>query len=198
MTSTQPSQLLATLFQPLAEEQRLSIFDVGPARPETIGFLSHYRSKLYLADLFSELPIGEEDEGPGLGQRFDDLLAFPPGTSFDICLFWDLFNYLSEEAIAAFLQRLSPCLHPGSMAHAFAVHNTRSPQGDQLYGIRQADELSVRQRDKPLPGYAPHNQGRLKSLLHCFEFERSVLLADSRLELLLRFRSRGGVEARSP
>jgi hypothetical protein len=191
MTSTQPSQLLASLFQPLDEEQRLSVFDVGPARPETISFFSHYRSKLYLADMFAELPICAADEGSDLGQRFDELLNFPNDTRFDLCLFWDLFNYLSEEAIAAFLERLAPCLHPGSMAHAFAVHNVRSPQADQLYGIRQADALSVRQRDKPLPGYAPHNQGRLKSLLHCFEFERTVLLADSRLELLLRFRPRG-------
>lgn len=190
MTSTQPSKLLASLFQPIDEDQRLTVFDVGPALPETISFFSHYRSKLFLADMFSELPLtGSEEDSQTLDQRFDELLDFPEGTHFDICLFWDLFNYLNAEAISVFLEKLRPCLHPGSMAHGFAVHNTRSPQGDQLYGIRQTDEFSVRHRDRPLPGYAPHNQAQLKSLLPCFDIERTLLLADSRLEMLLRFRS---------
>lgn len=189
MSSTQPSKLLDSLFQHIDQEQRLTVFDVGPARPETVSFFSRYRSKLYLADMFSELPIvAAEESGPSLEQQFDQLLQFPAGTQFDICLFWDLFNYLSSEAISAFLDKLKPCLHGDSLAHGFAVHNTKSPQGDQLYGILQTDSFSIRHRDKPLPGYAPHNQGQLKNLLHCFSFDRTVLLPDSRLELLLRFR----------
>lgn len=189
MTSTQPSQLLASLFQSIEEDQRLSVFDVGPARPETISFFSRYRSKLYLADMFSELPLDAvQEDREALEQRFDELLDFPANSRFDICLFWDLFNYLSPEAIEIFLQKLRPCLHADSRAHGFAVHNTRSPQTDHLYGIRQMDEFTVRHRDRPLPGYAPHNQGQLKTLLSCFSFERTVLLADSRLELLLRIR----------
>jgi len=190
MTSTQPSKLLASLFQPVDEEERLSVFDVGPALPETVSFFSHYRSKLYFADLFSDLPIvAGEDSGPSLAQQFADLLRFPADTQFDICLFWDLFNYLSADAIAAFMDVLRPCLHSGTLAHGFAVHKVTSPQNNQVYGIRQTDELCLRQRDVPLPGYAPHNQNQLKTMLNCFSFERTVLLSDSRLELLLRARA---------
>lgn len=188
MTSTQQSKLLASLFEQLDAEDRFTVLHIGAALPETVAFFSAYRCKLHFVDLFAELPlVAHAEDGPSLQQQFAELLP-PGGTRLDICLFWDLFNYLSSEAIGAFLGRLRPCLHSASLAHGFAVHNVKSPQGDQLYGIRQSDAFSVRHREQPLPGYAPHNQGQLKSLLNCFTFDRTVLLPDSRLELLLRAR----------
>ena len=41
-----------------------------------------------------------------------------------------------------------------------------------------------------LPGYSPRNQGQLERLLDCFAVTRSVLLPESRLELLLRAKLR--------
>ena len=185
MTASQSSKLLSSLFEKIDEEQRLTVLHIGPALPETVDFFSNFRCKLYFVDLFSELPIVElEDDGPTLDQTFRDLLQLQQDVKFDICLFWDLFNFLDSAAIAAFLGVLRPHLHPGSVAHGFAVHNLRSPQGDQLYGIKQFDSLTIRSRATVLPGYAPHAQGKLKTMLNCFSFDRSVLLPDSRLELL--------------
>ena len=187
--STQASKLLPYLFEHIDEEQTVTVFHVGPALPETVDFFSNYRCKLHFIDLFSELPIvAGEDELPTLVQQFEDLLQFPAHTRFDICLFWDLFNFLDTAAINAFLTVLHPHLKESSMAHAFSVHNLRTPQGSHLYGINQRDTLSFRNRRAALPGYAPHSQGELKELLHCFRLERSVLLPDSRLELLLQAR----------
>ena len=39
-----------------------------------------------------------------------------------------------------------------------------------------------------VPGYAPQSQSQLQETLDCFRFERSVLLLDSRLELLMQAR----------
>ena len=119
---------------------------------------------------------------------FSRLMAFPADTRFDICLFWDIFNYLRRDEITAFIDTLRPFLHTRTLAHGFALHNVRTPQHDAAYGISAPDTLSVRQRDTRLPGYSPHPQSRLKSLLRCFHFDRCVLLADSRLELLLSAR----------
>lgn len=186
MTSTQPSKLLSTLFEQIDEDARLTVLHIGPALPETVDFFSRYRCKLHFLDLFHELPIEAEEGVPlSLDKQFAELLQFPPGTHFDVCLFWDLFNYLGSDAISAFLLTLRPYLRPGSLAHGFAVHNLRTPPGDQVYAIHDLDALTVRQRPAALPGYAPHPQSRLKTLLSCFSFDRSVLLADSRLELLL-------------
>ncbi len=187
MTATQPSKLLSSLFAQSDMEERLTVLHIGPALPETVAFFSRYRSKLFFVDLFSELPlVDDEDVGPELEQQFSDLLDLPPETRIDICLFWDLFNFLSSDAIAAFLETLRPHIHIGTLAHAFAVYNRKSPQSDQLFGIAELDSLRVRSRDTKLPGYAPHPQSKLKSMLNCFEFDSSVLLADSRLELLLK------------
>jgi len=186
MPSTQPSKLLASLFQHVGDDERLSVLDIGPAMPETVNFLSHYRCKLFCADLFSELPIvaGEEGE-PSISERLDSALAYPAHSRFDICLFWNIFNYLSTDAIAALLHKLRPNLHRRSMAHGFAMHNVNTAQGDHVYGVIDKESLAVRHRGKPLPGYAPHGQTQLKHQLGCFNFERTVLLSDSRLEFVL-------------
>ncbi len=187
--STQASKLLPYLFEQIDEEQTVTVFHVGPALPETVDFFSIYRCKLHFIDLFCELPIvASEDAVPTQVQLFEDLLQFPAHTRFDICLFWDLFNFLDSSAINAFLAVLRPYLKENSMAHAFSVHNLRTPQGSHLYSINQRDTLSFRNRRAALPGYAPHSQSELKELLNCFRVERSVLLPDSRLELLLQTR----------
>ncbi|MFT6956700.1 MAG: hypothetical protein ACJAYC_001706 [Halieaceae bacterium] len=186
MASTQPSKLLSTLFEHQDEEARITVLHIGPALSETVEFFSRYRCKLYFVDLFGELPIlAEEDVPLSLEKQFAELLKFPSGTYFDIALFWDVFNYMSSDAIIAFLITLRPHLRPDSLAHGFAVHNLRNLPSEKVYGINDLEGLSVSQRPTSLPGYAPHNQSRLKTLLSCFQFDRSVLLSDSRLELLL-------------
>ena len=183
---SQSSKLLPSLFAQTEKDQCTTVFHAGTALPETVDFFSHYRCKLHFVDIFSELPcVASEDERepwPG----FKEILHFPVGTTFDICLFWDLFNFLDSAAITAFLRQLQPYLHSGSLAHGFSVHNLKTPQNNQLYGIRDVDTLNLRHRTARLPGYAPHSQNQLKRLLNCFRVERSVLLPDSRLELLLR------------
>ena len=183
---SQSSKLLPSLFAQSEKDQRLNVFHAGAALPETVDFFSQYRCKLHFVDIFSELPcLASEDEREPW-PRFKEILHFPVGTKFDICLFWDLFNFLDSAAITAFLRQLQPYLHNCSRAHGFSVHNLKTPQNNQLYGIRDVDTLNLRHRTASLPGYAPHSQNQLKGLLNCFRVERSVLLPDSRLELLLR------------
>ena len=184
--TTQTSKLLPYLFQHLDAEQTVTVFHVGSALPETVAFFSNYRCKLYFIDVFQALPIvTEDDEASTPEQQFRQLLEIPADTVFDVCLFWDLFNFLNAEAIRALLSALQPHLRKGSFAHAFSVHNRKAPQQNNYYGIRQIDALSVRDRKAPPPGYAPHSQRELTALLDGFRVERSVLLPNSRLELLL-------------
>jgi hypothetical protein len=127
-----------------------------------------------------------EDATPTPRQHFEALLQFPQGTQFDICLFWDLFNFLDEPALRTFLEVLRPHLKSGCLAHGFSVHNRKAPQKDHVYGIARMDTLRVRSRPITPPCYAPHSQRELTALLEDFRVERSVLLPDSRLELLLQ------------
>ena len=187
--STQTSKLLPSLFEHIEEGQLITVFHAGPALPETVDFFSNYRCKLHFIDVFSELPIVEnEDSTPSLERQLEDALSFPSHIRFDICLFWDLFNYLDRRTVTAFMTELRTHLKEESLGHAFSVYNIKTQQDNHLYGIKQPDTLNCRNRRTPLPGYAPHSQNQLKTLLDCFDMERSVLLADSRLEFILRAR----------
>jgi hypothetical protein len=184
--SIQATKLLPPLFERVDEGQLITVFHVGPALTDTVNFFSAYRCKLHFVDVFSELPVEELEDSPtSLTSRFQELLELPEHVQFDICLFWDIFNYLNSDAIHAFLTTLRPHLREGSLAHAFSVHNLKAHAGGHLYGIRQTNALSCKERPAALPGYAPHSQRELTDALNCFRIERSVLLPDSRLELLL-------------
>lgn len=87
---------------------------------------------------------------------------------------------------------LQPHLHANSRAHAFGVHNLRSRRAHHRYGVRGREAITVKPRATALPGYSPHSQRELKELLTGFDIERSVLLPDSRLELLLRAKANPG------
>jgi hypothetical protein len=176
----QPTKLLSSLFESVDEQQRISVLHVGPARQDTVDFFSNYRCILNILDLFAELPITSDDDS------FQELLQFPPGTQFDVCLFWDLFNFLDEKAILAFQAALRPYLKKTTRAHAFSLHNLDSPRNNHVYGIKQQDSLSIRNRAVALPGYEPHSKTRLQDLLTGFNFDHCVLLQDSRLEIILR------------
>jgi hypothetical protein len=185
--SMQPSNLLPALFERQDESRPLTVLHIGAALPETVDFFSDYRCSLHFVDLFSELPIEETEEDElSIHQQFEQQMRFPLDTKFDICLFWDIFNFLNRDAIFAFLRQIKPYFHTYTLGHGFVAHSLDKPQNDHLYGINKTDEISLRHRPSLLPAYAPYNQSKLKELLHCLRIDRSVLLSDSRLELLLR------------
>ena len=186
MSTTQPSKLMASVIPGPLEESRLTVLHIGSAQPETVDFFSSYRCRLHFVDLFAELPIHDRDDSlPPLPEQFDALFCFPRGTQFDVCLFWDIFNYLDVEAMLALQVTLRPYLGVKTRAHAFALHNLRSPRNEKCYSLRSVDVLGEKLRTQALPGYAPHNQAQLKELLTDFDLVRNVLLPDGRLEMAL-------------
>lgn len=186
MTARQSAQLLPTLFDDLDTERCIRVLHLGPALPETVEFFSGYRCTLYFTDPFPELPLEADlDRNVTLRDRVASVFELPAGAQFDLCLFWDLLNYLGEEGVSLLCERLRPHIGPHTLAHGFGVHNLRSPQRDYTFSIVAPDSLCVRERPARLGGYAPLPQTRLRTALGCFDMRRSVLLADGRLELLL-------------
>ena len=132
-----------------------------------------------------------EEEGFSYQEQLRSLLSLPAGEQVDICLFWDLFNYLPASAASALMDVLRPHLRPGTRGHAFGVHKRGAPEDPRVYGIGSADTLTLRPRQRPVSGYAPMPQAQLQSALAGFRFERSVLIADGRLEILLGMKGGG-------
>lgn len=190
---TQASRLLPFLFEQVDDEQLITVLNVGPALSETVNFFSGYRCKLYFADLYPELPLHTEEEngedtGPELERRLEEALQLPDEVQFDIVFLWDVLNFMSSDAIDALMDKLRPHLHPKSRAHCFAVHSSQIPIADHYHGIVDEEHLSVRKRPQAPPDYQPHPQGELVSMLNFFQVDRSVLMPDRRVELLLNTR----------
>ncbi len=189
MTARQSAQLLPTLFDDLGTGHCVRVLHLGPALPETLEFFSGNRCRLYFTDPFPDLPLEAElERNITLRDRMATVFALPEGVQFDLCLFWDLLNYLGDECISLLGEQLRPHIGSHTLAHGFGVHNPRSPQRDCTFSIATPDSLIVRERPVRLRGYAPLPQSRLKDALGCFEMKRSVLLADGRLEMLLAAR----------
>ncbi|MFV0275937.1 MAG: hypothetical protein ACK5HY_01975 [Parahaliea sp.] len=187
MSDIQPSRLLPALFENLDDSLPLTVLDLGPAQPETLEFFSTYRCKLHFCDLYQDLPLKAGEDGePSLDARLEEVLALPGGALFDICFFWDLPHFLSRDAVSRLMGKLRPHLHPDSRGHCFAPHNTKTPAAAVCHGIADVRHFSVRKRRAMPPGYQPHPQGELGALLRYLQVERSVLLPDRRIELLLK------------
>ncbi len=179
------SELLPMLFDGLASEDGLTVFDVGPAVPETVDFFAQYKCRLFFADLFSELSTNKHPETENGEADFGELSSYPLGTRFDICLFWDYFNYLDLKTLRAFNLALAPYIHDDTRAHCFGTFSRRAPPTNQQFGIRKTDQLIVRDIPADRPRYHPRGYADLRDILGCFRFSRSMLLREGRLEILM-------------
>ena len=102
--------LLAPLLDDVAEARKLTVFDAGSATPETVEFFSRYKCRLHFADLYSAEAlacVADELDENELVAHFHRQLGYPATTKFDLCLLWDVLNYLSEPALTAFTKVLS-------------------------------------------------------------------------------------------
>jgi hypothetical protein len=187
----QSSRLFPALFKKTDPKKRLSVFEVGPATKETIGFLGQFKSRIHVANLFSEELIRKKQlelTQKEMKREFQNLFNFKVGTLIDICLFWDFLNYLNPTALKAFGSALRPYIHKGTLAHGFTVLNVETPLRNQQYGIRSPDTLCVRPGKRSQLDYFPHSHEELNDSFNCFEIGRGWLLPDGRLEILLNAR----------
>lgn len=182
------SNLLSSLFTEADEDRYLTVFDAGSARPETVEFFAQYRCRLYVADLYTEdVVVHQHDEAiaADLYGRFSQLFSYPACTQFDICLLWDLPNYLDKPALQAFSKALYPFLSPSTRIHGFGTLKSSTKLPHQQFAIQQADCLSVHPREgSQLPCY-PHPQAELKRLLYGIDVSKATLLSNGLLEMLL-------------
>lgn len=183
----QSSRLLPSLFAGL-NPRRLRVFEAGPANPETLAFIGQVRARIHVLDLYSEdlirtqqVDLSEQE----MKRAFQEILGFRVGTLIDVCLFWDVLNYLSRPALRAFSAALKPYVHPGTRAHGFSVLNVETSLRNQQYGILDESTISVRPARKEQLDYYPHSHEELNHCLSCFEVGRGWLLPDGRLEILL-------------
>lgn len=185
----QQSLLFPALYKKLDRSGRLNVLDIGPAHNETIHFFSERKCRLHFAGMYSE-PLTLEGSGERSPEEvraaFTEALAVPEDTIFDLCLLWDYPNYLDDETLKAFSDALEPYIHPGTIAHGFAVRTAGTKITNQWYGIDEAHLFTLRPPRDRQPQFHPHSQAILINLLTCFSIERGMLLPDGRLEVAMK------------
>ncbi len=182
------SKLLDSLFEQLDVSSCLTVLDVGSAMRETVDFFGQSRCRLHFADLYSERFVRHQQHSGTeiiLSKHFRRALHFPPDTKIDLCLFWDFLNYLDQPALAAFNAVLRPFVHKGTLAHAFGVFNSKTTLLNRQYGLAGKDRITVRQRHEEQLVTHQHSLVNLQRQFSGFDVNRSTLLADGRLEMLL-------------
>lgn len=191
VTSRVDSKLIGALFQSLDSGRRLTVLEIGTALPETVEFFSQFTCRLHFIDLYSEAFLHDQSSlsEAELRSAFEERLRFPVGTQLDLCLFWDFLTYLDDPALRAFNSVLRPWVHSGTRAHGFGAHHLAVRLDNVQYGVCDTKTLSVRDRRGAQMRTHPHSQIEMHDMLDCFAFERGLLLADGKLEMLLKHKA---------
>ncbi|MGD8385257.1 MAG: hypothetical protein PVF89_07610 [Lysobacterales bacterium] len=169
-------------------EQRLAVFEAGSALPETVEFFSRFRCRLHCASMFTDPILEGRSEGLDeneLAARLTAALRIPAGTRFDICLLWDLPNYLDDSLLRAFDRAMRPFIRSGTRAHAFTLRTLETSLVNQRYGVEQAHMFRIRPTRHAQKRCYPKTQATLVNLLPSFDVNQGMLLPDGRLEVLL-------------
>ena len=186
-TATQETtQLLPLMLERLDVEQRLSVFDAGPATAQTVEFFSQFKCRLHFADLYDETVVAQQTElsAEELTTQFTELLSFA-AEPFDLCLLWDVPNYLNPTALKAFGDALRPFIHRQTVAHGFCAFKETQPFTPQRYSIRAMDSLGVEPRPHADAPKHPVTQNALVAALPFLTVVRGTLLTDGRVELFM-------------
>lgn len=201
---TLPSRLMPDILERLQSVPRLMVLDVGLGVHETVAFFGDRRCRLHFAGIHDALhspPRVEHQRQPGQlvdkqveeaasyeawRQHFAQSMNYPPDTRFDVCLLWDLFNYLDDIAIKAFADVLSPYLSDQTLAHAYLLLKADNGFSSREYGIKSAGEIAIRAGAHNSLDCFPRPQARVTSMISDFSVNHSVLRRDGLLEVSLR------------
>jgi hypothetical protein len=202
---TLPSRLMPDILQKLAEASPLMVLDVGFGVHETVEHFGRRRCKLHfcgLPDAIKSPPrlpapaaktgkiIDESARQENLldawRERFRSVLNFPADTQFDLCLFWDAFNYMDDLALKAFFEVLHPYLRKKTLGHGLIQLKDDKQVTNREYGIQAQDQLVMRPGCHDTLASHPRPQARVASMLKGFAVSHGVLRRDGLLEVSLK------------
>lgn len=205
VTETLPSRLMPDILERIADASPLMVLDVGFASPETVNHFGDRRCRLHfcgLPDALATPPVlkapaqktarvvdeaARQDELlAAWRERFRSVLAFPEDTRFDLCLFWDSFNYMDDLALKAFFEVLHPFIRKESLAHGFIQLKEDNKVANREYGIHDKEQIAMRPGRHSALGVYPRPQARVASMLKGFVVSHGVLRRDGLLEVSLK------------
>lgn len=206
MTSSEvlPSRLMPDIMERLQNRSPLMVLDVGMGVSETVSYFGSRRCRLHFSAFHDALytppvvnlrqavgqVVDKKTEEKALYEAwlktFQSAMNFETSTRFDVCLFWDFFNYLDDIPLAAFAEALRPFIKPETLAHAYLLLKPSPDVMNREYGILSPGEISVRPGTYAALNSFPRPQARVTGMLKDFAVNHSVLRRDGLLEVSLK------------
>ena len=180
--------LLRRLMEPLGQDRRFVVLDLGAARGETVALLTPFRCRLEIADLAPGLEGLDQESDPATRRARVAALLPPPGQEpTDIVLCWDLLNYLQRPGLAALMQGVVARMRPGGFAHALIVYagHTMPSRPSQFAPLPAGRfiQTPTTATQRTAPRYSPED---LSKCLGGLRTESAVLLRNGMQECWFR------------
>ncbi|KRO96890.1 MAG: hypothetical protein O2950_03845 [Proteobacteria bacterium] len=182
------SNLLPAIFKRLDLEKRIIVLDMGRAVSSTVSFFNHFKCRLSFVDIYSEQFI----VCPDVDSSHEELVAqvtkslnLDANTKIDICLFWDLFNYLNDAMVRALIEALEPHINHSTSGYVIGTRDSRNQLPFFRYGIVDKSNLIENSGSGTQGTIYPRSQRDLNRLVDYFEIDRGRLLSEGRAEYLI-------------
>ncbi len=182
------SNLLPTVFKRLDLETRIVVLDMGPAASSTVSFFNHFKCRLSFVDIYSEQFITCPDSDLSqdeLVAQMTKSLSLDVNIKIDICLFWDLFNYLNDAMIKALIEALEPHINHSTSGYVIGTRDSRNQLPFCRYGIVDKNNLTENNASGTQGTIYPRSQRDLNRLIDYFEIDSGRLLSEGRAEYVL-------------
>ena len=167
------SALLPRAFDLVGQGRKFSVLDLGSPTPQSVRFFNQFSCQVYFAGLLDV--DGEEDD--------DTSLDLPEDARFDVCLFWDVLNYLNGECLQRVAKVVTDRLNDDCRGHAFFAFSQSVPYKGLRFGIESVDRLVVERDPCAVPHV--HTWKDLEAMFWPFTNAAATLLQGNRQELLL-------------
>ena len=124
-----------------------TILDLGRMSTLTAPLFLQLHCRCFIEDLNEYVEALNVNNDNSLERLSDFLLEKPAGTTFDIILCWDLFNYLSLELISHLMALLKPYLKPGTVLHTIRYIGGTAPKLPRHF--KHIDDFNYEVQDSP-------------------------------------------------
>lgn len=188
------SVLIDTVLPIHHQERPAKILEFGSGHSDTIDFLQQsfwgrytILSAIDDASEINQLLSQEEVSPVERDDRILETLEPALGQAYDLVLLWDFAAYFSESNLSWLDRLLDQFVTDSGAVHGFLCHNTTRHLLAKHWGVHDREHLICEDRS----GVLPYQHQRLKFTrnLSSFAIEKSVLLKDGRLEVVLRRKS---------
>ena len=169
-----PTALLPRAFEHVGHARKFTVLDLGSPTSASVRFFNQFNCRVHFAGLLD--PDEDEDED-GLG------LQVPSHVRFDVCLFWDVLNYLEADVLHSVLEVVTARLGESCRAHGFLAFSQAVSFSGLRFGIEAVDRLRVECGRNPVPHVRTWRD--VETALWPLANAAATLLQGNRQELLL-------------